>query len=663
MSDAYTQNMQDDDLTEEELALVELVEELLGSIADLDREEAFSRARALPDQMTEEDFVDVCAYLTEIHHETDEEQPGVKEPLALLLDVLVDLGQTVDHEVFVSALLERSGNALALDNPIHGYDLASRALEVARQPDDVALAHMQVAWSWALRSEGERALSAARSADSTAESSEVRRLARAQLLGFSVETRPWDVTKELVLTTLAWEEDPEVSSMTTLDLGRALIDALATFFLDLDAADLDGTVEETNAAAVCLTHPEWFDDTILNRAELACLAAWSDHSRNDLSRIGQLLSIAVDEEITEPALQTVAAMLRASVNASRLDLAGAEEEMHRAAIAASGNPELARLVSGPSRWLESTMRGGQVEAPGGNLAQEDDSLTTLALVARVINAWGSSSDLSSVPVGVTQDVEAWCATPHVDESASEQALGWALAGLMSVAVHRDLAAERLDRARGFVDSIPVDLGTALPAKRFVEWVESMVAATAPAQEPEALGDFYTKLVEGGGAESVRFAVEAQLQVLALHQEQPLEAVHRGVSALFYLWDYQAGLRGSSERKEARTAQRRLLANTVKAAAQTGQTQLLAEVLELIRAQEMPHAAPGANPDELPLGILLSQARQSEDTNPFDEFTDAVRAPRTRPIMMPWGRIAASDSLPPQRPPPVPLVVPRVTIDE
>ena len=85
--------------------------------------------------------------------------------------------------------------------------------------------------------------------------------------------------------------------------------------------------------------------------------------------------------------------------------------------------------------------------------------------------------------------------------------------------------------------------------------------------------------------------------------------------------------------------------------------VLAELLEYLRAQDMPVVHHDPEPTELPLAALLA----SPEARPVDpsEVVDAVAVGRPAPVRVPWGSLALEGLVRPPASAPVTLVVPRL----
>lgn len=158
-----------------------------------------------------------------------------------------------------------------------------------------------------------------------------------------------------------------------------------------------------------------------------------------------------------------------------------------------------------------------------------------------------------------------------------------------------------------------------------------------------------------------FMTASQLSLIHLSIGRNRDALAFGVEALDYLERHRAQLAGSSERHALRTQQERVYAATIRAAAALRDPDLLAELLEFLRAQDLPVVLDSPDPTQVPMAVLLAGVTGLGPLSERDPYqtADAVQLSRPRPVLMPWGRTALASWGAPTRPQPVPLVVPRL----
>lgn len=265
---------------------------------------------------------------------------------------------------------------------------------------------------------------------------------------------------------------------------------------------------------------------------------------------------------------------------------------------------------------------------------------------------------TALPADLLADIDAWCGVDHDAADTAIAAMMWAVAGNVAALTHRlALAGERTEMVRrlrsrladgsvlrGWLDEALAGMDTVL--------VMVQDRSAGPAQ----LEELHRRQVAEGHTLAA-FTTAAQLSVAYLALDRPDDSLRAGLGALEILSAYREALPGSSERQATRQAHETVYLTVLKAAARLPDPRVLAEVIEYLRAQEMPVVLHTPEPTQLPLAALMP-ASGLRRPQPTADVPDAVVLGRPRPVLMPWGQVALSGWIEPSAGTPVPLVVPR-----
>lgn len=632
---------------------------LVEAIIDLDEVDAYRRADELAADLSDDEASDLALHLIDCYlEEPDEDVPNLARIRGLFLAVLVRLGNLLSAPEYAYALVEAAGESVAEDAAA-AEALATRAITITDDVDTTALAHAWLALALGATGRAGQALEAARRADDAASEEFTRLLARGALLDLLADIDDPEATP-LAVEALAWcADDPLDSTMTTL--AQTALRALVAETSRCERDHRRPTAAVANALYSALEHPAWTPD-FMTRSDFAVLVAWADFLRDDLRRLEEVLAISAQGTYTDADVAAHAALLELMVPYRRGDHEELERRLHLVAplVEAANNPRLSRGFRAIADSVSAPLRGGSF---GTSVAGISGSGRGLALLGRSFDAIQAFSSRGvPIPAELDAELETSCPDQLADEDPVLDAGLSILAGIVS-GLRGDWTRmqARVRRARKLYRALPAT-APQLPWLRLL--FEGLCAAEAMLTDAEgAVAQLTSNHLanRASGRGLAAFVTASQLSVIHLSGGRNREAFAFGVEALAHLERHRAQLAGSSERHALRIQQERVYGATIRAAAALRDPELFAELLEYLRAQDLPVVLDSPDPAQIPMAALLAGVTglgPLGEPDPY-ETADAVQLSRPRPVLMPWGRTALASWGAPTRPQPVPLVVPRL----
>jgi hypothetical protein len=639
--------------------------DLVDAIFDVDADAVGRFTSVLLSLLTPEEAVEVADDLLDGYFaEAEEGTPGdyVDAVRRLTLQVLVTIGERFDHPIF-SVPYVQWAIELIDDDPAGAETAAARGVQLADNPDQAATAGAWQALALLRADEPTAALQAAR---------EAHRLAKGEF-----ERR---FTVDVLLEVLCDLDDPDAGPLargmlaecpvepdeTWDDLGQAITRALLAEMNRLENTHVPISAELRVALRRCLNFPSW-TPAGLSYADIAAVVAWADFLGEDLSTLDATLALAGDGPFVDDTVAAQVALLRVFGAYQGQDLEGMEMRLRAAAPAVqrANSSGVWMTFRSLEASLAASLRGGDFEGAIGVAADAleaagidvSPSMTVFPRAYTEVSAV-LAGQATGVSPATRADLDAWCAGPH-DGDGAEEGILWAMSAVVCF-FEGDLrgASDRLDRFQQFSDSLP-------PSSMHRSAADTLLSGLRPgltmATDPtRGLADFRATHDDHmrGGRPFAAFITAVQLAVGYLGIGDSRESLRYGVHALSFLRDYRAGLAGSSERFDLHSQQAVVYKTVLKAAHFVGDPLLMAEVLEFLRAQDMPVVL--AEPDHafLPFTSLMNGVAQSIGAGREQEFSDAVTLSLPSGVVMPWGRIALAGLLAEDAATSVPLVVPR-----
>lgn len=646
-------------LSAEEARLVGDVAALVDAIIALDEEDAYRRADELAAELSDDEASDLALHLIDWYiEEPEEDVPNLERIRALFLAVLVRLGNLLNAPEYAYALVEAASEWISED-PAAAEALATRAIAITDDEDTAAQAHAWLAFALGATGRTAQALEAARRADETAAAEPTRLLARGALLELLADVEDPEATP-LAIEALAWcSQDPLDSTLTPL--AQAALRALVTETSRCERDDRRPTAAVANALYSALKHPAWTPD-FMTRSDFATLVAWVDFLRDDLTRLEEVLAVSARGTFTDAGVAAHAAVLGLLVPYVRGDHDELERRLHQVAplVTAANDPRLSNVFRAIADSVTAPLRGGSF---GTSVAGMAGSGRGLALLGRSFDAIGAFSSRGvPIPAELDSELETECGGQLAHEDPVLDAGLSILAGIVS-GLRGDWTRmqARVRRARTLYRALPAT-APQLPWLRLL--FEGLCAAEAMLTDAEgAVAQLTSNHLanRASGRGLAAFVTASQLLVIHLSGGRNREAFAFGVEALAHLERHRAQLAGSSERHALRIQQERVYGATIRAAAALRDPELFAELLEYLRAQDLPVVLDSPDPAQIPMAALLAGVTglgPLGEPDP-DETVDAVQLSRPRPVLMPWGRTALASWGAPTGPQPVPLVVPRL----
>jgi len=575
----------------------------------------------------------------------------------LLLDALLRFGRRHPSEAYLLAFLTAAEDATSDGDSQAAETWASLAAQVATDADARAEAHALLAIA---RSELERpaeALADARLADAGATELDTRLLTRWVLLTLLCDENDPEATP-LALDAVVWcPHDPEQSWVP--ELRQAVQRAVINEEARRESAGTPPHPDSSGILRLALADPTWIPDG-LSVGYMAAIIAWIEYLADDLTRLEETLTFIGDDELDVDTAARVA-MLRVLVPVGSADVAGAMRELREAALVvnASSNPQVHTAFVALSEFVRITLQGGDMGPGAATMDADSGPGQAMRLVADIHAVAESTLQQGKpAPPDLVARVDAWLASAHPDVDLATQALVWAFGGMVSASIGQyPLAEARADQARALASSLP---GTSAQRVLLIDMIDGLSAVLLLNGDADAgvaaLERLHAEQM-AAGRPLLAFVTAAQLTLQYLRTGRFADALRRGVTALEILAEYRESLPGSSERGSVRSAQESLYVSVLKAAAAHSDPRVLAELLEYLRAQDMPVVHHDPAPSELPLAALIAGPGARLDPR---EVVDAVAVGRPAPVRMPWGSLALEGLVRPPSSAPVSLVVARLS---
>lgn len=640
---AAYERLGDSALCLDERGVDECVHELLGL---LNAEDAADLGFALTDD-----------FLFEPDADDDVDPEYLDAVRGLLLNALLRLGQRNPSEAYLVAFLTAAETAMSDGDPRAAEEWASLAAHVATDSDDQAGAHALLAIARSALGRPAEALADARLADSGATHLGTRLLARWVLLELLCDEDDPEATA-LALDATTWcPPDPEQAWLPEL---RQVIQR--AFINEETRRENAGTPPHEGSAGVCrlaLDDPSWIPEP-LSIGYMAAITAWVEYRADDLTRLEETLALIGDDPVDADTAARVA-MLRVLIPVGKADLTAIERELRRAAIAvqASTTPEIHAAFKILRELAQAPVRGGTMSGAAATFDADSPNGQAMRLLAE-LHASADATICSGKPIprDLVDRVDGWLASPHESVDLDTQAMMWVLGAMASAFTGGyPQAAERLDRAREVRLRLP---DTASQGALLTSMIDDVAAALLLHGDTSAgvaaLEHLHAQQMMDGRP-ALAFVTATQLALQYLQSGRFAESLQRGVTALEILAEYRESLPGSSERGSIRAAQESVYVTVLRAAAALPDPRVLAELLEYLRAQDMPVVHHDPEPTELPLAALLPGPGE-RPVDPSD-VVDAVAVGRPAPVRMPWGSPALESLVRPPASAPAPLVVPRL----
>jgi tetratricopeptide (TPR) repeat protein len=575
---------------------------------------------------------------------------------SLILGVLVRLGDRFPNPAFAPAF-DEIGLEVMDAQPELAAELLQRAVDLAETDAERAEYLVSLAFAAYARGQWEVALQLAERARRGAGTEDVRDAADGLVLGLLDETgSPSAVPHALRVLS-------ERGDTLSDDVGHSIVGILIGEAARQEELERPVSVEFATGLRAVLDHPGWLPGT-LTRSDFATVVAWTDFLRDDL----RLLESTIDEAVgpfSDPLFAAQAALLRVMVSVTGMDVIGAEQRLRAAAplVESAADPGLTTSYRALATMLAAARGGRWTADPAAELAGLRQSQARAVaeeplLYQDLITAIGQlhRGESTGIPDELADRLDAWCSRPdHVGTDLMAASGLWGMGA--AVAMLRGdggEASRRLERMTGARSGLGDDAPQA-------SWLDLWIAALGSALGGSAGARFQrgeSKRHHRAGEDFAAFLADTQLALMQADLE-PSEALAAAVRALAFRSRHLAALPASSERIQLREQDQRLVIIALRAAARVGDPELMAELLEFLRAQHLPVVESDPGPGGLPLAALLPPAAFGGAAGvpvPVDDL-DAVVLPAALPVRMPWGRVALATILPPTGQPCTDLVVP------
>lgn len=456
---------------------------------------------------------------------------------------------------------------------------------------------------------------------------------------------------EQLLTT-----SPEGAARQSLDLvarfgegmGHALGEVVVRSLL-IEGARLERLAETppaelASALRLALGRPGWLPQGV-TRADLAVIVATLDYLRDDHSRLDAMLDMAEGGPFGDSSSEGYLAVLRASAAIGRLDVAEAERLLRLAAgaVTASGNPSLITAYRGICDLVART-RHQRIGDPLVELAQLKPDATDRAWngdAALILDAHEMLSR-HRITEAFRARLATWRATDGVHSSVENRAMLWGLCALVAImdghASDAQMFAERSREARAQL------VGDGMQAAIIDHVLLTFEGARALRRgDPHHVAASLAARLEelGPDSDSVLATItEAQQSIMHCEAGEYREALRSGVRALASGRRLSTALPGSSERTALMETTDPVRGTVLKAAARVGDARLMAEVLEFLRAQDLPIARRSPTTAQLPLANAVPPATGEQVfLRPANPLIDAIELTQPTAVLMPWGSVA------------------------
>lgn len=561
-------------------------------------------------------------------------------------EVMVELGDAYPHPIFAFAY-DAVGLALLEREPERAVQRIDRAVELAES--DAERAGYLVSLAFAVHATGDaaRALVIAEAAGRPVGQDDATRSAAdgliLELLNEAGSPEAW----QRALGLLADSE-----RVISADLGQTIVRVLIVEAGRQEDCDEPVSRQISDGLRTTLAHPDWSPDP-LTPSDMAVLVAWSEFTRDEVSRLEETL-VAAAGPFCDADVEAQAALLWVVVHFDNGDIVRMEAALRAAApaVAASGAPHLVTVYRVVAEMFAKA-RGGQslaepaeferLRASQGKEVPLGAQLFLDCLDAMQVVFEGQSA---VVPGELRSRLDAWCTSPSSTDPLVDGVL-WVTAAASAMA-DGDLvaSAERLralERARSALS----------PEAPQQKWFDVLLDAVRPAFDQHrastaSLAEHRTA-AEGhrrAGNLLASSVLDGQLALIA-NGRDPQQALAAAVRALDDRRSHLAALPGSSERVGLREFLQKLTRIAMQSAAVIGDPFLMAELLEYLRAQDMPVVDEDPDPTRLPLAMLLPPAAFGDRPLVPDLAveSDAVGLGVARPVLMPWGTVALAGILP------------------
>lgn len=563
----------------------------------------------------------------------------------LAIDVLVRLGDVYPDPVFAGAYEQSACKVLEID-PALAADRLRRAVTLAETDDERARYLVTLVLAVQGAGDPDDALQIAREAG--------------RLAG-DPETLDDAATFEIELLCDLDSEQAGAAALAALarhgyaasnGLGAAMMRALIGEAARAEAKEEPVSAPVAEGLRAGLGRPGWVPEP-LTASDFATAVAWIDFSRDDLSRLEATMAGAPGP-FSDRDIEAQAALLRFMVAMTRMDPAQMERALRAAAplVAASGAAGIVTTFRACSQLLAQARNGATLANPasefealqssqGRTVAEEQELFEQCFEAVREVR----TGRARSFPLGLRARLDEWCSRPdHGSADPMSVAIIWAM-GVASAMFdgHRGLADGRLRHLAEVQRHFE-------PGSAQARWLDMVLDGLRPALGSAGDPDAGARAAREAGLRHRRsgnelgaFVADCQLAVLQVARA-PREALAAVVRALDFRRRHLASLPGSSERLALRDYEQDLTACALRAAGALGEPRLMAELLEFLRAQEMPEVLSRPDAVDLPLSMLLPPPAFDGDSRATlgADLTDAVMLPEARAVRMPWGSIALAE---------------------
>lgn len=437
------------------------------------------------------------------------------------------------------------------------------------------------------------------------------------------------------------------------DLGQSVLRALIVEAGRQESLDQPISVEVAGGLRAGLGNDGWLPDPMMP-SDLAVVVAWADFTRDDLRRLEATMDLAVGP-FCDPYVAAQAALLRVMVAFTHADIVGMERALRVAAPAVkeSGDPRLVTAYRLTVEMMEQSRgSGGQADLIGEFEGQQADQGKVLDDSVRLFSDCLLAmqeiqrTEAKAVPDQLRARVDAWCAAPvHPDTDPMVEAILWWIGHGFALIDHDPtVAVERLRRAEQIRDGFGEGAPQAI-------WFEPLLAALSPALPDPRSGVADAERLVGqrhreAGSDFIAYLADTRL-AMAQAAHDPQEAFVAAVRAVDFRQRHLATLPGSSERVGLREQLQDMVSIAFRSAHAIGDPRLMAELLEFLRAQDMPVVDEQPSAERTPFGMLLPPAAFGERAHApvVTPEPEAVVLELPKPVRMPWGDVALSGTLP------------------
>lgn len=564
---------------------------------------------------------------------------------ATIAAVMVELGDAYPDPVFAPAY-DHLGFALIDHDPGLALQRLGRAVDLADSDAERAEYLVDLALAAIADGDSERALAVALAASRPVGQVD---LVRDAADGVALELLDEAGSPEACQRALGILRDSERT--ISADLGQTIVRTLIAEGGRQEERDEPISREVAVGLRSTLAHPDWAPEPC-GPSDMAVLVAWIEFTRDDVSRLEETLAAAVGP-FCNADLTARAALLWVMVPFVQGDVAGMEAALRAAApaVIAAGSPRLVTVYRVVAAMFAKA-RGGQplaepseFEEVGAGEGKEMSPGMRLYLDCLGVFEAMFKGERRGLPTEFQRRLDEWCASPLPTDPLVDGVV-W-MAGVAAAVFRGDhaAAAERLRGLERTRSALPPEA----PQQRWFDFMLDVLepaldqhrASAASMSERRATAERYRR----AGNLLASSVVDSQLAFIA-DGNDPQEALAAAVRALDDRRTQLAALPGSSERIGLREFLQRLTVIAVRSAAAIGNPFLMAELLEYLRAQDMPVVDEDPDPTRLPLAMLLPPAAFGDPALQPDraEESDAVGLDVARPVLMPWGTVALAGSI-------------------